>query len=192
MEVFFTKPASFTNLQGEISEINSIHLDQVDAAISQTGDFEFIDIPMNEQNLLFSIINPSNDVNIEELISSYDYGELIHLASGNQNIRANISLPDISHERENNLKSTLGNLGLQEIFQPTSDFTPSFTTESHGISEINQVAQFNLEGKTFGGIKDFTNPDLMRISIDKPFLYFVRDKHTKSVIFAGYYLNPYE
>jgi len=189
---YFTKPAEFTNLQGEISEINSIHLDQTDVTISQANDFEFIDIPLHKQNLLFSIVNPAEGTDLEELIVNFEYDELLHQVTDLQNMKANISLPHISFESENNLKSTLGNMGLQNIFQPSSDFTPSFTSDNHGISEINQVAQFNIMGQSHGNTRDFTNPELKLININRPFLYFVRDKHTKSVIFAGYYLNPEE
>jgi serpin B len=170
--------------------VTSINLDQADVAASFNVDFDYIEIPLGGQNFMFSIVQPAVGISLDNLINNYDLHEL-SAHSSTQEMQANVSMPEISFARENNLKSTLGHLGLEEIFTPALDLSPSFVSKSQGISEINQVAMFNIEGQLAANDDlVFSNPNLKSIKVNKPFLYFVKDQHTKSVIFAGYYTNP--
>jgi serine protease inhibitor len=187
---YFSKPLSFTGSTGETVDVTSINLDQADVAASFNVDFDYIEIPLGGQNFMFSIVQPAVGISLDNLINNYDLHEL-SAHSSTQEMQANVSMPEISFARENNLKSTLGHLGLEEIFTPALDLSPSFVSKSQGISEINQVAMFNIEGQLAANDDlVFSNPNLKSIKVNKPFLYFVKDQHTKSVIFAGYYTNP--
>jgi serine protease inhibitor len=187
---YFSKPLSFTGSTGETVDVTSINLDQADVAASFNVDFDYIEIPLGGQNFMFSIVQPAVGISLDNLINNYDLHEL-SAHSSTQEMQANVSMPEISFARENNLKSTLGHLGLEEIFTPALDLSPSFISKSQGISEINQVAMFNIEGQLAANDDlVFSNPNLKSIKVNKPFLYFVKDQHTKSVIFAGYYTNP--
>jgi serpin B len=189
---YFRSPLSFTGGSGETVDVKSINLDQADVAASFNVDFDYIEIPLGGQNFMFSIIQPAEGVSLDNLIDNYSLHEF-STQSSPQEMKANVSMPEISFARENNLKATLGHLGLKEIFEPTLDLSPSFISKNQGISEINQEAMFNIEGQlTTNNDLTFSDPNLKSISVNKPFLYFVRDKHTKSVIFAGYYTNPVE
>lgn len=187
---YFNKPLSFTGSTGETVDVTSINLDQADVAASFNVDFDYIEIPLGGQNFMFSIVQPAVGISLDNLINNYDPHEL-SAHSSTQEMQANVSMPEISFARENNLKSTLGHLGLEEIFTPALDLSPSFVSKNQGISEINQVAMFNIEGQLAANDDlVFSNPNLKSIKVNKPFLYFVKDQHTKSVIFAGYYTNP--
>jgi serine protease inhibitor len=188
---FFYKTRNFTGLHGESGEVQTINLDQASIWASDNASFDFVEIPLKGQKFLFSIINPAEGTTLENLIENYTFNELIGQIGATNEEKANISIPDMSFTVENPLKSTLVNLGLQNIFQTSLDLSPSFLNKNPGISEINQIARFHVKGQlNMGNEKDFTNPELRLISLDKPFMYFVRDKYTRSVIFAGYYTNP--
>lgn len=188
---FFYKTSSFTDLNGIASEIQTINLDQASVWTGNHGSFDFFEIPLKGQNFLFSVINPTDGASLNNLIENFSFNELIGQVGATSEIKANVSIPDISFSVENPLKSTLGNMGLKSIFQSSLDLSPSFTNSNPGISEINQISTFNVTGQFDMGIeKEFTNTGLRQINLDKPFLFFVRDKYTRSVVFAGYYTNP--
>ncbi len=187
----FTKSDQFTGLNGEISEIRTINLDQANVSLKENSNFSFIEIPLEGRNLLLSIIDPSKDGSLDELIDHFTFNELIGQIGETSDLKANISMPEISFISENPLKSTLGKMGLQNIFQSSLDLSSAFISNNQGISEINQVARFKIRGHMAAGENaEFSNPELRLISLNRPFLYFVRDAHTRSVIFAGYYANP--
>jgi len=187
----FRSKQKFTNHLGQLLEVPSINLDQADISISRNGAYDLIDIPLREQNLVLSIASPEESYSVEHLLNAVDLGEIFSSSNHYQDLKTNISLPDISFIAENNMKNTLGNLGLNKIFQSSSDFSAAFSSTKEGITEINQVSMFEISDQSgFGNPESFSNPSLTNININKPFLYFLKDKHTKSVIFAGYYLNP--
>ncbi len=188
---YFYKTGSFTPLNGEVGDIQTINLDRASVWTSDNSTFDFVEIPLKGQQFLLSVINPANGVTLNNLIENYTFNELIGQIGITHEAIANVSIPDMSFTVENPLKSSLINLGLQRIFQSSLDLSPSFENKNPGISEINQVSHFFVKGQLNMGIdKNFSNPELPLISLNKPFLYFVRDKYTRSVIFAGYYTHP--
>lgn len=192
-ESFYLNKTPFTNHLGEYKEIRTINLDHADVITNSTDYFDFVEIPLKERNLLFSMIKPADEIKIDEFLKDFSVVELLDQNSFSEKSDANVRFPDITFTREINLKNTLAEIGLNSIFQPSLDLTPSFLTTHKGISAINQVSEFSI--KTPGSLSnksDFSNPDLKLIDINRPFVYFLRDKHTQTIIFAGYYVNPNE
>jgi serpin B len=188
---YFYKNGLFTALNGETGDIQTINLDQARVWTGDNPAFDFVEIPMKGQNFLLTVINPTNGTTLKNLIENYSFNELLRQVGTTSETIANVSIPDMSFNVENPLKSTLGNLGLQRVFQSSLDLSPSFINKNPGISEINQVTYLHVRGQVnMGNDKNFSNPEFPLISLDKPFLYFVRDKYTRSVIFAGYYTQP--
>lgn len=187
---YFYTENQFKGNDGIEKPVRAINLDQTFVKSYHNDVYQLLDIPLNGNGLTFSVLQPYENGSIEELTNHYSVHELLNQSGNFEEIRANISMPDIAFKVDNTLKSTLTNIGLQNIFQPSLDLSPSFPSSHHGISEISQVTSVNIKGQAQIPALEFSNPNLTTIYLNRPFLYFVRDGHTKSVIFAGYYTNP--
>ncbi len=187
---YFYSENQFTGYTGQSREIKTVNLDQTYIRTFRNGHYDLFEIPLQRNNLVFSIIRPDENVLLDELTSIYSFYELLNQRGEFQDSRVNISIPDMVIEVENQLKTTLAGIGLQNIFTSSLDLSPSFPTSHDGISEIKQVASISISGQSPGLVGGFSNPQLTTIYIDRPFLYFVSDRHTQSVIFAGYYSTP--
>jgi serpin B len=191
-ESFYLNNTRFTNHHGQHKEIKTVNLDQTMVMTNSTDYFDFVEIPLKEQNLLFSMIKPTDEIKIDEFLNDFSVAELLDQSSISERLDANVRMPDITFTKEINLKNTFAEIGLNSIFHPSLDLSPSFLTKEQGISAINQVSEFSIQAPGLANKSEFSNPELKLIDINRPFLYFLRDKHTQTIIFAGYYINPIE
>ena len=131
---------------------------------------------------------------MNDLVETFTIDELDFLADNSTAHKANISLPEIDFGSDASMKLTLSNLGLDELFLSTTDLSPSFLNHSGQISEISHLSKINLikipHNPHIGS--SFNDLGLKTIHVDKPFIYFVRDRVTNTVLFTGYYSNAVE
>ena len=86
----------------------------------------------------------------------------------------------------------LSTMGLNNLFLASTDLSPSFSETSNQITEMDHKAKIIFTSEIYNTEIDenFIDPSLRLVSVNKPFLYFVREKFTKTVLFAGYYSSP--
>lgn len=102
-------------------------------------------------------------------------------------VRGNLYIPEIQAQYQTNLKQVISDLGFsfsnEGIFQnPTSK----------EIDQILHAAYLDQTNKTIPPITYYQNVGQSKreIKIDQPFYYFVREKHTGMILFAGKFLRP--
>ena len=187
----FKNTGAFTDHNGASQEIDILNLEEVRASINHTDLYEYIEVPLKRDQFYFSAIVPEVGTSFSEMVSDLSVSDIDINRSNAKEAVVNLSLPDLDFYTENTLKETLSQMGLHSIFTQGSDLSPSFSEQNLSISEINQVSRLDISSN-FSIIpkNEFDNPALIKIEINKPFLYFVTDRHTRSVLFAGYYTHP--
>ena len=188
----FINKSAFFNTIGESTEIKTLNWDGMNVRINENNNLSFLEIPFEKDMFFFSVVQPEGDTEIDDLLETFSFNELNLITENAIDYKANVSLPDIKFSAEIPMKSVLSKIGLKSIFLPTTDLSPSVIDGRHQISNINHKAKisFNDLSNSFENELSFTDSNLKQISINKPFLYFVRDKHTKTVLFAGYFASP--
>ena len=188
----FISKGSFSNLKGEVLKMQILNMDGIDININEKEDYSFIEFPFEDKAFFFSIVMPQDGKKAGELMNSFTIEDLKNLRENSSIIKANVSLPGIKFSNDKPLKSTLSRMGLQDIFSESADFSPSFVESNKYLAEINQKAEITMKTDMTPDLNDMTFSDssLRRIVLNKPFWYFVRDKHTQTVLFAGYFVNP--
>ena len=188
---FLTKSDFFTT-QGEKLDAQTMNWDGINVSMNENDDYSFIEFPFEGKSFFFSVIVPQDWSTISELMQSFSISDFKNIRENSYGVKANVSLPDIDFTNDKPMKSTLSHIGLEDIFSKSVDLSPSFIETNRQISEINQKSVITLEPDVFSNQRSlsFSNRDLIALNINKPFLYFVRDKTTKTVLFAGYYASP--
>ncbi len=187
---FLTK-GEFRSTQGTLTKINKINWDGLNVKWSEAQNF--LEIPMENKQFSLALVQPQQE-NISDFLASFSMDELAFMTETTDEYQANVSIPNINFASDKPLKATLSGMGLNELFLASTDLSPSFVEKNKQISEINHIAKINFKKplQSMESEISFTNPNLKTIDIDRPFLYFVRDKYTKTVLFAGYFSTPQE
>ena len=115
-----------------------------------------------------------------------------------------LRLPRFSIDSRAGLKELLAAAGMQRAFQPTAHFTGIHVPENDGdslfISAVIHQANIDVDehgteaaAATAVGIDTGGGPsalDSIEIRFDRPFLFFVRDVETGTILFMGRVVDP--
>jgi serine protease inhibitor len=188
---YFRSQTGFTACDGSVATIEAINLEQVHALTTSTGRFDYMEIPLEGESFSLSIVRPTHGSGLDEVLNGFSLNEVSRLSPGMVVVEINITLPEIALFGENRLRSTLGQLGFNSLFEPSLDLSASFEEGNRQISEINQVAKLTIKSdpKPLEN-RSFSNQLIPTIRVNRPFLFFVKDKHTHTILFAGFYNKP--
>lgn len=155
--------------------------------------------------LEFIGILPEEDV--DKYINSFDYdvlkNNLKEMKEANDLFHINLKLPKFKYEYDvEGLTNLLINLGLKETLSPN----PNFEKIADYDMSISNVAQKTFIELTESGTKAAavtlvifdanaiapTEPEVVDVTFDKPFIYIIKDKNSDELLFFGVVYSPTE
>jgi serpin B len=164
-----------------------------------SGDgYQAIELAYQGQTAAMDIIVP-DEGNFEALESSLDVTLLNEILNGMQPSGVELALPKFSFTDEFNLSDTLKDLGVTEAFDPdTADFTGMSETRDLYITDVAHKAfvAVDEEGTEAAAatavIIGTTSAPLfeVQLTIDRPFIFIIRDIPSGQILFVGRVLNP--
>lgn len=155
---------------------------------------QLLDIPYGNEQFRFTIVLPHNADQLDEVINKLSGDELNSWLSQTDTVSVELELPRFTMKWKKDLKETLMEMGMR-----MSDFPNLF--EQPLPLEISRVIHqtyldINEEGSeaaaaTAIGVQLTTAPAKpTRITVDKPFLFMIREKHTGVILFMGELVDP--
>ena len=189
---YFQSKRDFYTYKGEKFKVDMIQWDGLNIKLNENSNYDFMEIPFENDQFSFAVIQPENQESLSKVMESISIDELDHLIDNSMEYKANVSLPHINFYSDRPLKNVLSSIGLKDLFLSTTDLSPAFIEKNKKISEINHLARINLKSNEYSiRMEDsFADSNLKLVNINRPFLYFIRDKHSKTILFAGYYTQP--
>ncbi|MBQ8535055.1 MAG: hypothetical protein IJ463_05145 [Bacilli bacterium] len=155
--------------------------------------------------LEFIGILPEEDV--DKYINSFDYdvlkNNLKEMKEANDLFHINLKLPKFKYEYDvEGLTPLLINLGLKETLSPS----PNFEKIADYDMSISNVAQKTFIELSESGTKAAavtlvifdanaiapTEPEVVDVTFDKPFIYIIKDKNSDELLFFGVVYSPTE
>ena len=159
----------------------------------------------DDVNMEFVAIMPNND-NLSDYIKTFstdDLKEIIEKSTSASSVKNGIEvhIPKFSFEYDLKLKEDLINLGIKDVFNEKLADLSNISNEGLYVSDALHKAKIDFTEKgvkaaavTVFGIKDLAlAPEPVKpevVKIDKPFLYFIRDKKTGEIWFVGTVYEP--
>lgn len=161
----------------------------------------------NEQMQFIAIMPNENLSNYVENFDKDDYEKVVNnlkLASETK-YGLDISIPKFSFDYDLNLKTDLANLGITDAFNPElADFSNMSTiTDERPLWVSDALHKANIDfserGVKAAAVTVLAVMDTMamiyenkpiEIKIDKPFMYFIKDKSTGEIWFVGTVYEP--
>jgi serine protease inhibitor len=188
---YFNGSGSFSLWNGKKAIIPTVNLSNTYAGISNEMGLQFLEFGLKDENLRFSTIQLQSSEILESLLENLTPTRLDNLAKNARYAFTNLSLPEIPTAEKISLKSVLSSYGLSSVFAEGADLAPSFNSANRSVSAMEQTAMLQFSQPELH-TTEFTNPDLQLKSLNLPFLYFITEKQTGAILFAGYYLSPIE
>ena len=190
-----TTDGEFTRLDGSKVTARMMH-QVVDLNYSEGEGYAAVEIPYDGEQLSMVVIVPDQG-EFEEFEISLDRQGLDEILADLAYKQVTLSLPKFKFEFGSRLKQVLSDLGMDVAFSNDADFS--------GITEEEKLVISDVLHKTFVAVNEAGTeaaaatavvfegsgiPDEVTLSVDRPFLFLIRDIPTGAILFIGRVLDP--
>jgi serpin B len=193
-----TSDASFFLLDGSEVVVQMMSNDLAAAAYVAGPGYQAVELPYQGGSAVMDIIVPDAGT-FEEFETSLDSEALAKIIGAMQPVSLHLDLPKFSYGASFDLKERLSALGMADAFNPEiADFSGMTGHRDLFISRVLHQAfvAVDEEGTEAAAATavivaptSIMLPDLT-LSIDRPFIYAIRDLGTGQILFLGRVLNP--
>lgn len=167
-------------------------------AVTTTGDATLVELPYGQGNYSMVVMLPDEDVSLASAAATLnpeDWAEWMQrLSNGTTEIQ--LSLPKFEYEYKRELKDDLTALGMGIAFGKGADFS-NISDQSILISRVlhQTFIKTDEEGTEAAAATvvefEFTSmPMTTVVNINRPFLYFIRETTTGTIVFMGQVVDP--
>ncbi len=184
-----TQRADFTNLDGSVSSVDTM-VGQAGVYHTLLDDAEVLVLPFRGRELEMAFIVPESgsfEAYLEHAETMKAITEALDAAPQTQ---ATVRLPKFSQVFETSLVEPMQNLGMVDAFGDNADFRAMGLSEDLRLTAIQHKAIIEVdEGgvvaaaatAVVGGPTSIPMP----VSVDRPFIYLIRDRTTGAIMFIG-------
>ncbi len=193
-----TAPGPFTTAAGETVEVPTMRASRMLAHAAGDG-WQAVDLPYAGGALSMLVVVPDAGelAAVEALLADGLLDDAVRGLAGRQ---VNLGLPRFDLETKVELSTVLAALGMPSAFDPSSaDFSAMTTDEELFIGVVIHQANITVDEQgteaaaaTAVGMRATSAPmdPPVELTIDRPFLYAVRDTVTGAVLFLGRVSDP--
>ncbi|MDQ1435838.1 MAG: hypothetical protein QOF59_2654 [Actinomycetota bacterium] len=190
-----TKNEPFHLGAGSTVSVPTMHLNEhLDAATG--AGWTAVAVPYKGKALEMDVIVPDDLARFEQ-----DFGpaRLDEIVAGMKPANVALALPRFEFRAHfDNLKNPLGAMGVRDAFDPDrADFSAMTGKKDLFLSTVVHEAfvhvdeQGTVAAGATGGIMEPTSAEVVvPVRVDKPFVFVVRDKATRAVVFLGRVTDP--
>ncbi len=175
--------------------------DGVKANFFSNKDLQFIELPYGNGQFVFSIILPEDPNKLDETIANLDINQFNTFIEDADTSTFKVYLPKFKIEYKITLNDILAAMGMEQSFGGGADFSDLFTEDLDlYISRVlhKSFLEVDEEGTeaaaaTIVEIRETSfdpNAKPSVLNINKPFAFFIREKHSKTILFSGKLLDP--
>ena len=191
-----TQPGTFHLMDGKDIEIPMMNQTKGLNYLADEG-FEAVELPYDGHELSMLIIVPErgNFTNFEKGMTAEQVDSIIRDLAMKQ---VALSLPSFKYESKFSLASTLAEMGMPLAFSDGADFSGMTGNRDLCIGDVVhqafvQVDESGTEAAAATAVvMELTSMPTspIKLTVDRPFIFLIRDIKTGSVIFAGRVTNP--
>lgn len=184
-----TKKADFYNHDGSKSSIDMM-CRSVLADYAGGVNYTSVSLPFGNGAFSFDVVLPDEGYTIEDVMLTlaeeglprYEYSEML-----------NLLLPKLSVDSKADLIPVLKKLGVNEIFTSNANLSEMYENTSAAIKIVRQANKITFDENGVvvasvtgaSGMVTAPGPPTERFVVDHPFIFFVREQSTNSILLSG-------
>jgi serpin B len=165
-------------------------------AYAETPTYQAVDLPYGDSVFAMTVILPKASSSVDAVAASLTTESWNALTAGFRVAQVDLALPRFKLEWQKSLNDDLRALGMRAAFTD-ADFTPmSPAGRQLVISEVKQKAFVNVDEEgteaaavTSVEIKTVSAAIPMRMHVDHPFIFAIRERLTGTILFMGKVVN---
>jgi len=168
---------------------------------AETEAYQAVDLPYGGQAFAMTVVLPGEGRSVGEVVASLDSGNWAGLVQSLREGEGTVRLPRFRMEWEKVLNETLQAMGMVQAFQPgIADFrgisSPGGGNPGLFVSLVKQKAYVDVdeEGTEAAAVTvvviDRSSVGRFDFRADRPFLFFIRERLSGTILFAGVFLEP--
>ncbi|MGB8358408.1 MAG: serpin family protein [Bacteroidales bacterium] len=168
-------------------------------AVTKAGNTTLVELPYGQGNYSMVVMLPDEGVSTAEAaaqLSSKNWAQWMQNLSY-ETTEVELSLPKFKYEYKRELNDDLKNLGMGIAFDPDNADFSNISDQGLFISFVlhQTFIETNEEGTeaaaaTVVGIGVTSVPMTNVINVNRPFLYFIRETSTGTIVFMGQVADP--
>lgn len=199
-EKFLTNAAKFHPLNGGDVDIQMMET-TMDLPYARHAEFQAVEIPYAVPDVRFAIVLPDTG-KFDAVERSLDGGLLDAVLFGEAKAmtRIQLQLPRFRLSAGVDLRPSLEAIGIRELFDERADLSGISSEPGFQIDQIlhNSVISVDEDGTEAATVtvtammgsasEELDEPVL--VTADRPFLFFIVDRPTRTILFAGRFLQP--
>jgi serpin B len=160
---------------------------------------QIIEMPYKEESLSLIVLLPKEKTGITDLEQKMNFENMMAWQSRLRKRKVIVFFPKFKIESQFSLDQTLALMGMPDAFDPElADFSAMVGQKELYISAVIHKAflEVNEEGSeaaaATGVVVSVTSiaPSPPIFKADHPFVFFIRDNKSQSILFLGRVLNP--
>jgi serpin B len=195
-----TSDRPFTRLDGSTVQAKSMTRPAVQFGYFQGDGFEAVELPYKGGRMSMVVVLPGTG-KFGDFEKSFDSAALAAVDAGLERQMVLLQMPKFEFVTEAALVDPLKSLGMRSAFDPgIADFT-GIADRPAGDLYISDVlhkafVRVDEEGTEAAAATAIiigvtsAGPDPVRVNVDRPFLFLIRDRETGTVLFSGRVLDP--
>lgn len=186
----------FTHLDGAVTTVTMMRHPTLAAREFEDANVQIISVPYSGNELSLRVVIPKTGYRAFE--AALTASQLEALFTQLNASRLDISMPPFEMRSRRDLVPALKNLGLELPFSEDADFSALTDLKPFFIStavheawvEVSKSGTRAAAATGLLGATRLSAPEVKRVVIDKPFLFFIVDDATGAVLFMGRYTRP--
>ena len=157
-----------------------------------------LEMPYGEEGAyVMDVLLPGEGVSVDEFVSGLDEGGLAVFTGLLQFGKVKVTMPSFKAEYETSLVNFLKHLGMNTAFTVSADFS-GISKDPLMISDVRQKTfiEINEKGSEAAAVTSVSvmrttalPPDYAVFTVDRPFVFLIRERATGTVLFLGMVRN---
>lgn len=179
---------------GQSVQADMMTIDDTNVLHAVTDTETFAEIPYGNGQFVMDIIMPTDGSTTADVTTALNNDYLDHLLTNSQETPVRFTLPKFKIDYHISLQEVLSAMGMSKSFSDQADFSKMFEEKLPlALTKILHQAEIEVDeqgaeaaaatvvevGVTSAG------PEKPTVRIDHPFIFIIREKHSKSILFEG-------
>ncbi|ADB59295.1 proteinase inhibitor I4 serpin [Haloterrigena turkmenica DSM 5511] len=187
-----TEPATFTSLDGSETEVDLMHQSQ-ELRYAEIDGHQLVELPYANGDTSMIVVLPAEG-EFESFEASFGVDELAIMLEETSQPKVDLALPKFGIESKFSLVETMRELGMERAFDNDADFSGMVEDDDSDLYVDDIIHQSFVEVDEEGTeaaaatavvMEDTAVADRVKMTVDRPFLFYVRDRPTETPLFVG-------